>query len=259
MDGITWNSCYHRIMDDLGFDKQKDLESTQLLNNLLEKHDNKYNINNLEDIIQNNEVYVFGAGPSINKHTKKFNNLKNLENDNEDSNSNNNNNNNNNNKYVIISADGATKALLEDNIRPDIIITDLDGHMNEIIDCSKKGTIVVVHAHGDNGENVKKYLGQLKNVIGSSQVPDVSKFKNIINYGGFTDGDRCIFLANEFKPSKIILCGMDFGTKVTNYSRPNLKNKIENADEIKIKKLKYAEELTNWLIENGNCKIEFME
>ncbi|MCS3901080.1 6-hydroxymethylpterin diphosphokinase MptE-like protein [Methanococcus voltae] len=249
MDKNTWNSWYHKIMDDLGFNKHNDLKTTELLNNLLKEHPKKSNLNDLKNLIENKEVYVFGAGPSINKHIEKFKKLQ----------KNNPNNINKNNNYVIISADGTTKALLEENIYPDVIITDLDGHMDEIIQSSNNGAIIIVHAHGDNEENVIMYVNQLSNIIGSSQVPDVSNFENILNYGGFTDGDRCIFLANEFKPSKIVLCGMDFGDKITNYSRPNLKNKIEQADEIKIKKLKYAEELTNWLIKNGNCTIEFIK
>lgn len=40
---------------------------------------------------------------------------------------------------------------------------------------------------------------------------------------------------------------MDFGNIVTKYSRPNIKDDLEVADEVKQKKLKYAEKLTEWI------------
>ena len=43
---------------------------------------------------------------------------------------------------------------------------------------------------------------------------------------------------------------MDFGDKVTKYSRPDLEVKVEGADEFKRKKLLYAEKFTNWITEN---------
>jgi uncharacterized Rossmann fold enzyme len=77
----------------------------------------------------------------------------------------------------------------------------------------------------------------------------------LYNFGGFTDGDRAIFLAVELGAEKIFLAGMDFGTMVTKYSRPNINEDIEIADEIKQKKLKYAEDLTNWISENENVDL----
>jgi uncharacterized Rossmann fold enzyme len=51
---------------------------------------------------------------------------------------------------------------------------------------------------------------------------------------------------------------MDFGIYVTKYSRPNIEKDVEIADSIKVKKLKYAETLVNWLKENGKTPIRFM-
>ncbi len=48
---------------------------------------------------------------------------------------------------------------------------------------------------------------------------------------------------------------MDFGEIVTKYSRPNLPDITGPADEIKRKKLQYAEKLTNWIIDNENVEI----
>ena len=40
---------------------------------------------------------------------------------------------------------------------------------------------------------------------------------NVYNFGGFTDGDRSVFLAEELGASQIILVGMDLGNKIGKY------------------------------------------
>ena len=42
-------------------------------------------------------------------------------------------------------------------------------------------------------------------------------FGEVHNFGGFTDGDRCVFLADHFAATRIILCGFNF-TEVGKYS-----------------------------------------
>ncbi|UXM85351.1 6-hydroxymethylpterin diphosphokinase MptE-like protein [Methanococcus aeolicus] len=237
-----WKPIYNEIMDDFGFSKENDLKSAYLLKDIIKNTGNNIELYNLENIIKNKIVYIFGAGPSLKKHIKSYKNIINSEKEKDN---------------IIISADGATKALLEENIIPNIIVSDLDGDLTSIIESNNNGSIVVVHAHGDNVEAIKKYAPQLKNIVGSSQFPE--EIENLINYGGFTDGDRCCFLAEHFNAKELILCGMDFGEYTTKYSRPNLKEDIEKADPIKIKKLQYAEKLINWLKENGNSNITFIQ
>ncbi|AEF96340.1 6-hydroxymethylpterin diphosphokinase MptE-like protein [Methanotorris igneus] len=241
MDMETWKEFYNKIMDDFRFDKEKDVESAIILNEIIEKEKNNIDIEEVKKLISGKEVYVFGAGPSLKKHVKIIKEK--------------------NTQNPIIAADGATKALLEEGIVPNIIISDLDGDINSIIEANKKGAIVVIHAHGDNIDKIKEYARTLKNIIGSTQIPHFEQLKlsNLINYGGFTDGDRCCFLAEHLEAKKIILCGMDFGIYVTKYSRPNIKNDIEIADDIKQKKLKYAEELVHWLKIHGKSEIVYLE
>ncbi|CAB3287254.1 6-hydroxymethyl-7,8-dihydropterin pyrophosphokinase [Methanocaldococcus lauensis] len=238
MDMKEWEKFYNKIIEDFGFDKNKDIKSAIILNNILENAD-KIPIKNLKNIIEGKEVFIFGAGPSLKKHIKIIKNL--------------------NKDIPIIVADGASKAFLEEGIIPDIIVSDLDGDLNAIFECNKRGSIIVVHAHGDNIDKIKKYVPKLKNVVGSCQIPNYMELnlKNLVNFGGFTDGDRCCFLAYHFKAKKLILGGMDFGIYITKYSRPNIKSEIEIGDEIKIKKLKYAEKLINYL--KNRIDIEFLK
>jgi hypothetical protein len=108
---------------------------------------------------------------------------------------------------AIIAADGATSTLLGHAILPDIVVTDLDGDMNDIISADRLGSIIVVHAHGDNIPAVKRYVPLLNHVVGSTQS---APLKNVHNFGGFTDGDRCVFMAHHFGAKSVVLLGFDF-------------------------------------------------
>ena len=73
---------------------------------------------------------------------------------------------------------------------------------------------------------------------------------NIHNFGGFTDGDRCVFLANRFKAKKIILFGMDFGTTIGEYSKYVVTNKT-----MKIRKLHRGKKLLEWLAQKSRSEL----
>ena len=76
----------------------------------------------------------------------------------------------------------------------------------------------------------------------------------VYNFGGFTDGDRAVFLAEELGAKKIFLIGFDFGEIVGKWSKPYLK---EHASiwESKKKKFKIAQMLLEWLKKNGKAEI----
>jgi uncharacterized Rossmann fold enzyme len=231
----AWFSWYDKILKEFGFSREDDEKSAELLNNLLNE-DNSSSIaeTNIKDM-----VIIFGAGPSLKGNIEELDELDQLEELNL-------------NKFTLIAADGATTALLEKNIVPDIIVTDLDGNMDDIIEANERGAILAVHAHGNNIDKIKEYVPGLKRILGTTQsVP----LENVSNFGGFTDGDRCIFLAIELGARFILLAGMDFGDIVTKYSRPDLPEAEGKADEIKQMKLNYAKKLTQWAAENENVKI----
>ncbi len=64
--------------------------------------------------------------------------------------------------------------------------------MEDIIKVSQMGSIVVFHAHGDNMSKLREYVPQLMKIIGTT--PSRPPY-GLHNFGGFTDGDRCVFLA----------------------------------------------------------------
>jgi len=140
-------------------------------------------------------------------------------------------------KSIKIAADSSVKPLVDNGIVPDIVITDLDGDWNSLEKIATK-SIFVVHAHGDN-INKLKFSKKFKKCIGTTQSKPFSKIQN---FGGFTDGDRGVFLANHFGAKKIILFGMDFGERIGKYS-----NTKKSERGIKLMKLNKGRLLLEWL------------
>lgn len=221
MNLAIWLEWYKKILEDFGFKREDDEKSAEILNNLLK---DSYGLSPKNIPLKRN-VIVFGAGPSLKGNIKDLKKL-------------------NPSDFSVIAADGATTALLEQNIIPDIIVTDLDGKMEDIIQANRAGSFLVLHAHGNNMEKIEKYFPNLKKVLGTTQsIP----LENVYNFGGFTDGDRALFLASELGAKCIIMAGMDFGKIVTHYSRPDMAHNQGQADAVKEKKLKYAKKLVQWL------------
>ena len=217
-----WESKYRDILKDFGYSRNNDTQSAKLLNSLLQKKTPSIGI---RDLIKDKPVFVIGAGPSLPSCISILKRHK---------------------KITKIVADGATKAIIENGLRPDIVVTDLDGDIKSLKKAGRTNTIMVVHAHGDNSEriNLVKYF---KNCIGTTQTKPIGK---VNNFGGFTDGDRCVFLADNFKAKKIILLGMDFGTRIGKYS----KNKVENRTT-KIAKLRRGKKLLEWLAKKSKSDL----
>ena len=209
-----WNTKYLQILREFGYDRKRDVESAQLLDSVISRTISEKKIQN---IIKNKSVFVIGAGPSLSyslRYLKKFKDI------------------------PKIVADGASKALVENKIKPDIIVTDLDGDEKTLKKLGKTNTIFVVHAHGDNIEKLP-LVENFSNCFGSTQTKSIGRIKN---FGGFTDGDRCVFLAEYFGAKNIILCGMDFGDSIGKYSKIKILNR-----KMKLKKLNYGKKLLEWL------------
>ena len=205
MTVIGWESKYKEILKDFGYSRKKDSQSCKLLDSLLQK---KTPIVKIRDLIENKPVFVVGAGPSLPSCVSILKKYK---------------------KITKIVADGATKAIIENNLKPDIVVTDLDGDIKSLKKAGRTNTVMIVHAHGDNSEKIH-FVKYFKDCIGTTQTKPLGR---IHNFGGIADGDRCVFLADHFNAKKIILFGMDFGTRIGRYSKSKAGNrmtKIANFD-----------------------------
>ena len=210
---LGWKKWYSDILKEFKYDEKKDKESAIILNSILKRS----NINDeIVSLIKNETVFVIGSGPSLSTAIPKLKNLK---------------------KSIKIAADSSVKPLVDNGIVPDIVITDLDGDWNSLEKIATK-SIFVVHAHGDN-INKLKFSKKFKKCIGTTQSKPFSKIQN---FGGFTDGDRGVFLANHFGAKKIILFGMDFGERIGKYS-----NTKKSERGIKLMKLNKGRLLLEWL------------
>lgn len=234
MEFGLWEKYYKEILDDFGFSRSGDEESAKLLDEILST-EGCLTLDDLSQIVGFSDKFiVFGAGPSLKEHIIYLKENYDLR------------------DYVLVSADGATTALIEERISPDIVATDLDGNIDDILLANIRGANIAIHAHGDNIDKIASLTSFFNNVLGTTQAQPVG---NLYNFGGFTDGDRAMFLAVALGASEMTLAGMDFGDIVTRYSRPNIETDLAEADDFKKKKLKYAELFTQWIIDNEDVTI----
>lgn len=208
MDFEVWESYYKQILSDFGFEREEDERSASILSKILvgKKLSSQ---GELKGLIQEKEVIVVGGGKNLEKELDKdFS------------------------KNVVIAADGTTSLLLAKGIAPNIIVTDLDGNIDDQISANKMGAIVAIHAHGDNIEQVKKWTPKFKEkILGTVQC---RPFNALYNFGGFTDGDRAVFLAHHFGAKSIQLLGFDF---------KNVGEKPSCNKKTKLRKLGWAKKL----------------
>jgi len=211
---VGWKKWYSDIFKEFTYDEKKDRESAIILNSILKKSDINEKIMNL---VKGKTVLVIGSGPSLSSAIPKLKKYK---------------------KSIKIAADSSIKLLVENGIIPHIVVTDLDGDENTLGKIAKTKSIFVVHAHSDNMEKLD-FVKKIKNCIGTTQsIP----FDKIHNFGGFTDGDRGVFLASHYNAKKIILFGMDFGDQIGKFSKTK-----KSERKIKLMKLNRGKLLLEWL------------
>ena len=217
-----WISRYSEIVNEFGFSKKQDHEASFMLNSIIK---NPISIKKIECILKGKNVLVIGSGPSLSSSLpilKKYT------------------------RSPKIVADSALHVLIKNHIFPDIVVTDLDGDEKSLKKVGKTKSIMIVHAHGDN--IAKLHLAEnFENCVGTTQGKTLGK---LFNFGGFTDGDRGVFLANAFHAKKIILFGMDFDNKIGKFSKTK-----DSEKKIKLKKLKKAKDLLQWLSKKSNSDL----
>jgi 2-amino-4-hydroxy-6-hydroxymethyldihydropteridine diphosphokinase len=221
-----WFPYYQGIRAEFGYNSEEDQEAAKLLSGMITKKALDPKI--LKRKIKGKNVIVVGAGPSLEvekslKFIKK------------------------NKRSVKIAADGAVQFLIENKIKPDIVVTDLDGDPAALQKAEKAGAVMVVHAHSDNTRMLKKLVPKFKKLVGSTQVMPV---ENVYNFGGFTDGDRGVFLAEEFGAKKIVLVGMDFGDNIGKYSKKRVKDA-----ELKKQKMEAGRRLLEMLAKQSRSQL----
>jgi hypothetical protein len=182
MEFKDWEPHYCEILAYFGFERSGDEKAARVLASLMSRD----NLLSLAALTCDNPVTVCGNAPCLKDELNNING-------------------------VVFAADAAADVLDNHGIRPDAVFTDLDGASDRLLALNDEGTIVVVHAHGDNIELLKHWVplfkGPLVATTQSKPLPHVH------NFGGFSDGDRAVFAADELGAEMITLIGFDLDDK----------------------------------------------
>lgn len=208
MEFSAWEPFYEAICQDFGFSQAADRQGAELLDALLS---DDIETTRLEELLAGSHVVVAGDGPSLTAEMEACRSAD-----------------------VVVAADAASRRLTDAGITPAVICTDLDGASEHEAALSQDGTVVAIHGHGDNQARLEQWVPRFDHAhtLGTTQT---RPFGRLHNFGGFTDGDRCAFLADAFGAAEITLVGFD------------LDDPQVGAE--KAKKLRWAERLLRCLAE----------
>ncbi len=200
----VWLPMYREICSDFGFSEEEDVAGAVFLSGAL-KEDSRETVRTMS-ISFPETVIVCGCGPSLKEECDSLSKGE-----------------------FVMAADGATSEVVTSGRVPNVIVTDLDGAVEDQIDANLRGSSVFLHAHGDNMGALEAYASRFGgSVVGTCQCPPVPR---LVNLGGFTDGDRAICIAQELGAKKVLLAGFDL-------SRPA--PKAGKDPEVKARKLEWA-------------------
>jgi len=229
-----WYEWYTKIVEDFGYSVERDSEAASLLASHM--NNKPCLIPTLRNLISRHGVVVIaGASDTIDDEARQLAELARRD------------------KYTLFSADSATGALLDAGLIPDIVVTDLDGDLEELAEAWRRGAVLIIHAHGDNIPKISEAA-----MLFDERVEATCQTRprgHIHNFGGFTDGDRAAFIAAGLGATKIITIGMCLTCGVGRRSQKT-KPKTQEWLKAKQKKLSYAQKLLTWLAAtNPNIEI----
>ncbi|MCS7128317.1 MAG: DUF115 domain-containing protein [Desulfurococcaceae archaeon] len=230
IDRELWMRIYGEIISKLKLNFDLDQLATEILSSILSSMDNAIDVERLRSVLNESEgILIFAPGPNLEQDFERALKLKLLK------------------ELPTIFIDGAITFALERGFTPTLIVTDLDGVPQHILKLNKRGSIAIVHGHGDNIEEVKSWVPRFKGpVVGSTQV---EPRPYVYNFGGFTDGDRALFIAYALGVRRAIVGGMAFHGPVGRYSLL-YKRKSEDVKRVKMAvAVKLIELLMSWGME----------
>ena len=181
MEFEDWEPFYVQIVDDLGLSREDDEAVAAELDRILGGA--RATLEDLRSILEGKVVTVAGNAPSLAADLVAA-------------------------EGVLITADEATSVALEKGMRPAILVTDLDGAVEDQVRANAEGTVAVILGHGDNGPAVRTWAPRFTGrTVATSQSEPSGR---LYDFGGFTDGDRAAYLADHFGAKEIRLAGWDF-------------------------------------------------
>jgi 2-amino-4-hydroxy-6-hydroxymethyldihydropteridine diphosphokinase len=226
MEYSAWAPWYERIRSDFGFAMDREERAAARLDALLPEADRVDGLARATRPLRDHEVIVVGLAPRAGPPP-----IWRLPSP--------------SSPPVVVAADGAAAVCLDAGIVPAVIVTDLDGPVAAEVTANRRGSLVVVHAHGDNGPAIERWVPEFPGALVGSWAGPPSP--SLINVGGFTDGDRAVCLAEHARARRVTLWGFDFGT-VEEATAP------ESVE--KRRKLAWAERIVAELTRTGPAPIQ---
>lgn len=214
MEFETWNPVYRRILDDFGYDPAGDERARDVLAALFEDATDGDGQNVVEEAMSildfsEQTVAIAGGADTLTDDLSLVEEA-----------------------AVVVAASNAASELRELGYEVDCMVTDLDKVPETAQKLAADGTPVAIHAHGDNVPAIESYVPTFdaSAVIPTTQARPVGPVQN---FGGFTDGDRAAFLADEFGADRLVFPGWEFDD--------------ESVTAEKRRKLEWAARLLQWL------------
>jgi len=178
MEFDEWEPYYLEILEHFGITREEDEKAARILASLLTKDDCQL----LSALCRGETVTVCGNAPCLPLELDRI-------------------------EGCIFAADAASEVLRNSGIRPDAVFTDLDGATDDYLAMNNEGTIMVIHAHGDNIPHLLHWVPLFYGpVVGTTQA---RPFPPLHNFGGFSDGDRAAFAADALQAEQICFVGFD--------------------------------------------------
>ncbi len=204
MEFTDWYPIYREIVKKFGFSESDDMVSCRILSSKIPSEPDL----SVLDEFRGKPVMVIGNSPDVDEKLDLV----------EDT--------------IHIVAGSAIVPYFRRFGYPDILVTDLDGDGGLSLTSMENSSVVFIHAHGDNIDAISSLkIKRGYRVFGTCQCKPE---KNLLNFGGFTDGDRAVFLADFLGSSRITLVGFDWA---------NVMEDSESLARIKMRKLGVARHL----------------
>ncbi|HEV2166774.1 MAG TPA: 6-hydroxymethylpterin diphosphokinase MptE-like protein [Thermoplasmata archaeon] len=224
MDYARWANRYEAIRAEFGYPFEREEEAERLLAGLLPAESLDGALERISTRLAEREVVVVGLAPGVGappvwtlpKGPRR---------------------------PAIVAADGATRICLEAGLTPDVVVTDLDGPVPSEVAANAAGALVLIHAHGDNLRALERWVPEFTGELAGSWAGPPRD--GLLDVGGFTDGDRSVYLAEHVGAARILLWGFDF-------------RRVDpaGAGPAKLRKLAWAERLIRELAEQADCPVE---
>ena len=215
MNFEEWEPLYLQIVKDFGYSVEEDRKSAEILADLIAKQRRPVNVDLiLNSLIRGFRFVLLGPCPldgmefgEVRKRVKTG-------------------------SHSLATVGDGTGSALRAGLKPKLTFTDLDGAPQGDVDANNGGSVVVIHAHGDNIPALREWISKFPGPI----IPtcQCKPFPGINNWGGFTDGDRAFCALRHFGAKNIEVVGFDFD-KPCGSKRADLetkRHKLEWAERI---------------------------